>query len=91
MTRTALTVLMVLAVGVAGVPTVPGAVAVAAVALVVAVFRRQDSRDTEVQHLVVDRENLDKLEEAHAGLQKAHDELRAEFDRVKLMVPRPKG
>lgn len=87
MTRLALYLLLALAVGVAVRPSPAGAVAVASVAVVVAVLRRQDSLDEQGV-----RDDRWKASSADlTDLRKDHAALREEFDRVKLMVPRPRA
>jgi len=101
-TKAALAFAIALGVGVAVRPSTPGAVAVVAVATVAALYRRQDSEDSKhsfrMQVLKAkDRVLLAHIEEANKktlSLVEKHaaelEALRSEFDRVKLMVPRPK-
>ncbi len=77
-------------------PSAPGALAVAALAAAAAVFRRQDSEDASTAQTVDDKERLNQafrdLSDQRNTAQLAsalHRDLREEFDKVKLMVPRP--
>lgn len=102
MTRAALALALALGVGVAIRPSAPGAIAVVSVAAVACLYRRQDSLDSRhsfrMQVLKAkDRVLLAHVEESNKksleSIEKQAAELaslRAEFDRVKLMVPRPK-
>jgi hypothetical protein len=89
-TRAVLAAALLLATGVAFRPSVPGAAAVVAVAALAGVLRRQDSRDAEVVQTIADRDELERLRVVHQDLAGRHTALREEFDRVKLMVPKPR-
>ncbi len=96
LTGVALFATVTLVFGVVVRPSAPGALAVAALAVAAAVFRRQESEDTSTAQTVSSRlrleeafEAIDLLDSRRLGLDHAHQELRAEFDKVKLMVPRP--
>ncbi len=60
-------------------------------AAVAIVYRRQRSVDAQTAKSVDDSEKLNALYEAHKALHAEHTALQADFDKVKLMVPRPQG
>ncbi len=66
-------------------------VALASGAAVAIVYRRQRSEDARSSREFSGYEHLDSLQRNFAEHLTKHRELREEFDRVKLLVPRPQG